>query len=90
MRSGDGSKCWYIFVNEATGLKQSIFTESKKKSLEAELIFSRKMRLKLIKIKNARCDYAYENKKSEKNILEANMNINFEYTAAGTHQQNRN
>ena len=31
MKSGGGSKFWYIFVDEATGLKQSIFTPTKSK-----------------------------------------------------------
>ena len=35
------------------------------------------------------CDNAGENKKLEENVIEKNMKIIFEYTAAGTPQQNR-
>ena len=35
MRSGGGSKYWYIFVDKATGLKPSIFTESNKNFSQA-------------------------------------------------------
>ena len=40
-----------------------------------------------INIKNIRCDNVGENKKLEENILKANLNTNFEYTAVKTPQQ---
>ena len=40
-------------------------------------------------MKKIRCNNAGENKKLEENVIDKNMKITFEYTAAGTPQQNR-
>ena len=88
MRSSGGSKFWYIFVDEATGLKQSIFTPTKSNLAISGLQFLKKLRNKGIDVKNIRCDNAGENKKLEEKVIDENMKINFEYTSAGTPQQN--
>ena len=40
-------------------------------------------------MKNIQCHNAGENNKLEENTIYDNMKINFEYTSAGTPQQNR-
>ena len=81
MKSGGGSKFWYIFVDEETGLKQSIFTPTKSNLAISGLQFLKKLRNKGIDVKNIRCDNAGENKKLEEKVIDKNMKINFEYTS---------
>ena len=50
MKSGGGIKFWYNIVDEATGLKQSIFTPTKSKLAISGLQFLKKLRKKGINL----------------------------------------
>ena len=50
--SGRGSKFWYIFVDEAIGLKQSIFTPTKSELAILGLLFLKKIKNKGINVRN--------------------------------------
>ena len=86
MKIGGESNFWYIFADEAIGLKQSIFTPPKSKLAISGLQFFKKLRNK--DVKNKQCDNAEKNKKLEEKKIKDNMNIDFEYTSLGKPQQN--
>ena len=52
MKSGWGSKFWYIFIDEATGLKQRVFTPTKSNLAIFGILFLKKLRNKGINVKN--------------------------------------
>ena len=86
--SGGGSKFWFLFVDEFTGFKQSIFLSKKSDFPKAAMLVLRQMIKKGINIKNIRCDNAGENRKLEEKIMESELKIDFEYTPVGTPQHN--
>ena len=64
MKNRGGLKFWYIFVDEGTGLKKTIFTPTKSKLATSGLQFLKKLRNKGMNVKNKRCNIAGENKKN--------------------------
>ena len=86
-----GGRHWESLVDEATSCKHSFFL--KKKSDQVDMDSSWLMGLKFkykIQVKFIHCDNAGENKKLEEKCDADGMDINFEYTATGTPQQNAN
>ena len=86
--SGGGSKFWFLFVDEFTGFKQSVFLSKKSDFPKAAMLVMRQMIKKGIDVKKIRCDNAGENKKLEEKIIESELKIDFEYTPVGTPQHN--
>ena len=72
-------------MDEATGLKQRIFTPTKSKLAISGLHFLKKLRNKGINVQRIRCNNAGE-KKIDKNVINKNIMIIFEYTSTGTPQ----
>jgi len=87
--SAGGSKYWFLAVDEATHMKFSLFLKQKGAvkdkfiPLLKELCDTYGRRVQCI-----RCDNAGENQAFEKECIERELGIVFEYTAPGTPQQN--
>jgi len=85
-----GKPNWLMIVDEKSKLKFSKFCKTKKEIVEPSCVLINKFREMNIATKYIRCDNAGENQSLEKTINGANwrMNIQFEYTARATPQQN--
>lgn len=86
--SKGGAKFWYLFVDEFTGYKDSVFVAAKSQLAKAEADLRERWKNKGIDVMNIRCDDAGENKKFKEEIVKRNLKINFEYTGADTPQHN--
>eukprot|EP00957_Ditylum_brightwellii_P038657 2922379-Ditylum_brightwellii.AAC.1 len=81
---------WRIMVDECTSLKFSDFFKTKNGMVEPTLEQFNRWSKKGIMVQYLRCDNAGENKTLEKRSQSSDwkMNIQFEYTARATPQQN--
>ena len=81
---------WCIMVDEKTGLKSSLFTETKDGMVDKACKRFNMWKQDGKEVKIVRCDDAGENKKLEEtaNGKEWQLNIKFEYTGRSTPQRN--
>ena len=86
--SAGGSKYWFLFVDEATGLKKSFFGGAKSDLTSVGAEYVRLLRKEGIEVLNFRCDDAGENKIFEKWLLKNGFPARMEYTGAATPQHN--
>jgi len=84
--SAGGSKYWLLVADEATDMKFSFFM--KKNSDTKDKFIPLLKELRDTYKKKIKCDSAGENNILEKQCIEEEMGILFEYTAPGTPQQN--
>ena len=86
--SAGKSKFWYLFVDEWTGYKSSIFVARKGEIAKKGADLLERWKTQAIDIKNVRCDDADENKSLEKELIKRKIKVNYEFTGAGTPQHN--
>ena len=77
-------KYWLLIVDEATGMKWSHFINHKDDQIPLLINFLKKYP----QVKNIRCDNAGENYSLRKEVDKNGFNVNFEFTARKTPQQN--
>ena len=87
--SAGGSKYWFLAVDEATHMKFSLFLKQKGDMKNKFIPLLKEMRDTYgRRAQHIRCDNASENQAFEKECVEKELGIVFEYTAPGTPQQN--
>ena len=81
---------WLMIVDESTGLKFSSFYRTKNGMIEPTCVQFQKWKTMGTQLKNVRCDNAGENTALERraNGAQWNLQLEFEYTARATPQQN--
>ena len=87
--SAGGSKYWFLAVDEATHMKFSLFLKQKGDVKDKFIPLLKELRDTYgRRVQCIRCDNAGENQALEKECIERELGIVFEYTAPGTPQQN--
>ena len=87
--SAGGSKYWFLAVDEATHMKFSLFLKQKGNIKDKFIPLLKELRDTYgRRVQCIRCDNAGENQALEKECIERELGIVFEYTAPGTPQQN--
>ena len=84
-----GRQRWAILVDEATKYKKRFFLKKKNEQVKPIIDWIKALKARYeIQVKIIRCDNAGENKALETESDKNDLGIIFEYTAAGTPQQN--
>ena len=86
-----GAKFWVLIEDDATEMCWSLFLKKKSELKHQAIPFIKKLKKRTgVDIKIIRCDNAGENKELQKAIdQDSELNIDFEYTAPYTPQQNK-
>jgi len=93
-KSMGGNKYWVLIVDDATGMKWSFFLKLKDELPASVMPFLQGLRasdtkkVQYIFVRFIRCDNAGENLLLEKECKKQGLGIAFEYSSAGTPQQN--
>ena len=87
-KSLGGSKFWLLFIDQHTGYKKIYFLSLKSQMAHKGSEYIHSMEMYNIKIASLRCNNAGENIKFEKNLVQNRKNINLEFLAPNTPQQN--
>jgi len=87
--SAGGSKYWFLAVDEATHMKFSLFLKQKSDVKDKFIPLLKELHdMYERRVQRIRCDNAGENQAFEKECIEKELGIVFEYTAPSTPQQN--
>ena len=87
-KSYGGVKFWLLVVDEATNFKWSKFLKTKDETSQVMITLLQELKDQGVKVKYIRCDNAGENRSFQKESSKLYSDIQFEYTAPGTPQQN--
>ena len=83
-----GSKYWLLVVDDATDMTWSIFLKKKSELSKKMLDFLSVLKTQGISVSYFRCDNGGENVKFQAECAKKGWNVDFEFTAPGTPQQN--